>query len=285
MNESESQAENEPLKLTGLSRRSVLAGGVALTIMTAVSSIAPERARAVTGPWGGYSNGQIPESALMDVDYPGVNPNPPSNSRLLMKPDAGVALLALLTAYTADAAGDPNLADNLPVDEGYRSLALQQHYWDLYGPPRAGVPGTSNHGWGQAVDFWNPPVSEGNGELAWLRSNAGRFGFTELSGEPWHWNYSGTYTPPVVTPIIIPRRREEEEHMYSIVQTVEGTVYIVGMKGKKEPIQSPAHVVLLLRNKYGKLDANNQPKDKFEMDRMYTSEVDIINFYLSRVNA
>ena len=284
MSKGASKAENEPLELTGLSRRSVLAGGVALTIITAVSSFAPERARAVTGPWGGYSNGQIPESALMQVDYPGVNPNPPSNSRLLMKPDAGVALLALLAAYSADAAGNPNLADNLPVDEGYRSLALQQYYWDLYGPPRAGFPGTSNHGWGQAVDFWNPPVSEGYGELAWLRSNAGRFGFTELSGEPWHWNYSGTYTPPVVTPIIIPRQHEED-HMYSIVDMAEGGIWIVGMKGKRERIASPAHVTILLRQKYGKLDANNRPLDKFEIDRLLNVEMDIVAGYMSRVNS
>jgi hypothetical protein len=280
MNEKELQGEHDLIKPSGLSRRTVLSGGVALTIMTAVSSLTPaDRARAATGPWGGYSNGQIPEDALMHVDYPGVNPNPPSNPRLLMKPDAGVALLALVTAFTDETGG------HLPVDEGYRSLALQQHYWDLYGPPRAGVPGTSNHGWGQAVDFWNPPVSEGHSELAWLRSNAARFGYTELSGEPWHWNYSGTYTPPITIPIAPPRRREEEESMYSIVETVEGAIYIVGRSGKREQIQTPAHVLLLLRNKYGRLDSNNQPKDKFEMDRMYTSELDTIAYYLNKVNA
>ena len=51
----------------------------------------------------------------------------------------------------------------------------------------AAVPGTSNHGWGLAVDVWN--VGQ-NGRIEWLLENAQRFGFSwELQSEPWHIRY------------------------------------------------------------------------------------------------
>jgi cell wall-associated NlpC family hydrolase len=51
----------------------------------------------------------------------------------------------------------------------------------------AAEPGTSNHGWGVAVD-----LSFGVGALAWMRANAGRYGFFEtVPREDWHWEYQG----------------------------------------------------------------------------------------------
>ena len=50
------------------------------------------------------------------------------------------------------------------------------------------APGTSNHGWGLAVDIWN--VGQ-NGRLEWLLDNCERFGFShELQSEPWHIRYT-----------------------------------------------------------------------------------------------
>ena len=50
----------------------------------------------------------------------------------------------------------------------------------------AAVPGTSNHGWGLAVDAdVTDPAT-----LSWLRANAARFGFVEaVPREPWHWEF------------------------------------------------------------------------------------------------
>lgn len=50
----------------------------------------------------------------------------------------------------------------------------------------AAVPGTSNHGWGLAVDAdVTDPAT-----LSWLREHAPRFGFVEaVPREPWHWEY------------------------------------------------------------------------------------------------
>ena len=54
----------------------------------------------------------------------------------------------------------------------------------------AAVPGTSNHGWGQAID-WD--ISQA-GALAWLTAHAHEYGwsrpawtFLAVSLEPWHW--------------------------------------------------------------------------------------------------
>ncbi len=52
----------------------------------------------------------------------------------------------------------------------------------------AAKPGTSNHGWGTALDLdfkQNPKAYN------WLQQNAGRFGFRTIPREAWHWEYKG----------------------------------------------------------------------------------------------
>lgn len=51
----------------------------------------------------------------------------------------------------------------------------------------AAYPGTSNHGWGRAVDLKLDARSS-----RWLQENAGRFGFRTIGREPWHWEYRGS---------------------------------------------------------------------------------------------
>ena len=49
----------------------------------------------------------------------------------------------------------------------------------LYGqkPALAAVPGTSNHGWGLAVDLCGGIQNFGTPHYTWMKANAGRFGF------------------------------------------------------------------------------------------------------------
>jgi hypothetical protein len=61
----------------------------------------------------------------------------------------------------------------------------------------AAVPGTSNHGWGSAVDTGEERDGDSGtesidaGTLAWLVDNEGRFGFShEVQSEPWHIRYN-----------------------------------------------------------------------------------------------
>jgi hypothetical protein len=73
----------------------------------------------------------------------------------------------------------------------YRTFADQQHFWDLYQSGRGNLaarPGTSNHGWGNAVDLAHPPtmrkVVDGLGApYGW------RWG--EAPSESWHVTYRG----------------------------------------------------------------------------------------------
>ena len=54
----------------------------------------------------------------------------------------------------------------------------------------AAKPGTSNHGWGKAVDLGGGANRYNTPENKWLQDNAGRFGFTTIRREPWHWEWN-----------------------------------------------------------------------------------------------
>jgi hypothetical protein len=66
---------------------------------------------------------------------------------------------------------------------------MQQRELRAHQPPPAAVPGTSNHGWGIAVDV---PFADAQ---AWIMRNGGRFGWSHDEGarvgEPWHMRYVG----------------------------------------------------------------------------------------------
>ena len=51
----------------------------------------------------------------------------------------------------------------------------------------AAVPGTSNHGWGSALD-----LDLNNEAQEWLKDNAEKFGFTNIPREPWHWEHKAS---------------------------------------------------------------------------------------------
>ena len=52
----------------------------------------------------------------------------------------------------------------------------------------AAQPGTSNHGWGAAVDLDFKNGASGN-PFEWLKKNASKFGFTNIPREDWHWEH------------------------------------------------------------------------------------------------
>ncbi|WP_237774311.1 D-alanyl-D-alanine carboxypeptidase family protein [Actinosynnema sp. ALI-1.44] len=133
-----------------------------------------------TGGWSGYPNGLIPASALCPI---GVGTH-------RLRCDAAFSFQGLSAAF-GSAFGRP-----LCVTDSYRTFEEQVR---LYGvkPALAAVPGTSNHGWGLAVDLCGGAQSFGTAEHAWLRANAGRFGWRNPPWaqpgrgreEPWHWEF------------------------------------------------------------------------------------------------
>jgi len=130
--------------------------------------------------WGGYPNGLIPPSALCPLGVAGH----------ALRCDAAAAHRALSAAFT-EVFGTP-----LCTTDSYRTYAAQVR---LYGekPDLAAVPGTSNHGWGLAVDLCGGVETFGTPQYAWMVANAGRFGFVHPAWadpghgreEPWHWEY------------------------------------------------------------------------------------------------
>lgn len=139
--------------------------------------------------WGGYTNGYIPQSALR---Y--------SRNTGMMHPVAGQAWDELVEEATRagfDLRGS-----------SYRDYAGQERLVSGMG---VRVPGTSNHGWGLAIDInvlvpgssnrkypnYNNTQMYSTPEYAWLRANAYRFGFghptwAQQGGskpEAWHWEF------------------------------------------------------------------------------------------------
>jgi cell wall-associated NlpC family hydrolase len=133
--------------------------------------------------WGGYPNGLIPPSALCEI---GVGAH-------RLRCDAAAAYRAMSAAFAA-AFGTP-----ICITDSYRSYDSQV---TLYGqkPALAAVPGTSNHGWGLAVDLCGGIDAYGTAPYQWMVANAGRFGWLHPTWadqgngreEPWHWEYAGT---------------------------------------------------------------------------------------------
>jgi cell wall-associated NlpC family hydrolase len=133
--------------------------------------------------WGGYPNGLIPPSALCPLGVAGHS----------LRCDAAAAYRAMSAAF-ATTFGAP-----ICITDSYRTYASQVR---LYGqkPSLAAVPGTSNHGWGLAVDLCGGIEHYGTAPYAWMKANAGRFGFLHPDWaepgngreEPWHWEYAGT---------------------------------------------------------------------------------------------
>jgi hypothetical protein len=80
---------------------------------------------------------------------------------------------------------------SISVTDSYRSYDQQVSLAAEKGLTQNGgwaaVPGTSEHGWGLAVD-----VDVDKNGLAWLRANGTTYGFVEpATREPWHWEYHG----------------------------------------------------------------------------------------------
>lgn len=74
---------------------------------------------------------------------------------------------------------------NLNVNNSYRTYEEQANLYATKPKGIAAPPGGSNHGLGEAVDINIPNDKVFN----WLSQNAKRFGFKNLPGEDWHWEF------------------------------------------------------------------------------------------------
>ncbi|MGI5325976.1 D-alanyl-D-alanine carboxypeptidase family protein [Actinomadura nitritigenes] len=125
-----------------------------------------------------FPNGLIPQKYLCPL---------PQKGREL-RADAALAFYKLNAAYKAHFGRDMCLTDS------YRSLAEQQSVY-VRRPGFAAVPGTSNHGKGQAIDVCGGVQNQGSVQFNWLKANSTKYGWFHPAWaysnpfEPWHWEY------------------------------------------------------------------------------------------------
>lgn len=128
-----------------------------------------------------WSNGRIPAGdlcTLWERDHS-------------LRADAAVALAKLNIAYKKQ------FGTSICLTDSYRSLSSQYRLRAIK-PGLAAVPGTSQHGWGLAVDLCGGVDNYGSVTYRWLRANAPAYGWDNpdwaLPGgsgptEAWHWEY------------------------------------------------------------------------------------------------
>lgn len=84
----------------------------------------------------------------------------------------------------------------VPGDDPYKSPATQWSVWNRYqrdGHPRAAYPGTSNHGWANAVDLSGRVAVYGTDEHIWFLDHGREYGWflDTVAREPWHADFRG----------------------------------------------------------------------------------------------
>src|SRR4051794_12475755 len=137
------------------------------------------------GTVSGYSNGQLPMSALCSLwGAPG----------MMLQAGASGAFNRMSQAF-ANAFGEP-----LCVTSSYRTYAKQVELYASMPAGYAAVPGTSNHGWGLAVDLCGGIQVDYSPEHEWLMNHAPEYSWFHPSWalpggpgphEPWHWEFAG----------------------------------------------------------------------------------------------
>lgn len=140
-----------------------------------------ERVAQLVAATAGYGNGLIPVELLCELPFsPGQR----------LRCDAAAHLEQLNAAFTA------RFGRNLGMSDSYRSYAAQVVTKELK-KGLAATPGTSQHGWGLAVDLSGGIQSFGTAEHEWMRANAPALGWHNpdwarqggAKPEPWHWEY------------------------------------------------------------------------------------------------
>lgn len=117
------------------------------------------------------------------------------NNKYTLLADAGVALEKMYNDMPEDVKKD------LKISDSYRPLKIQCNIFDFDIFERSGKrvkkgtsgtpvarPGTSNHGWGRALDLSKKKAQD------WIRENGSKYGWCwgEVKSEPWHFTFCGS---------------------------------------------------------------------------------------------
>jgi Putative peptidoglycan binding domain/D-alanyl-D-alanine carboxypeptidase len=127
------------------------------------------------------SNGQLDSSELAPIPAP-----PDSSQNHKLNPIAAKAYTEMVAAAAKDGIVW-GITDSYRDIEVQKDLVARKGLYSQGG--LAAAPGSSNHGWGSAVDL---KVKRGSKEYRWLRDNAANFGFSTIPREPWHWEHKAS---------------------------------------------------------------------------------------------
>jgi len=131
-------------------------------------------------------NGQFPDTLLTYLGWPEAD-------HLRLVPDAAASLNRLAIAF------ENHFDKPLYITDAYRTLATQIWLKASKGT-FAARPGTSNHGWGLAIDMSSRINIDSSDEHRWMENNGPHFGWinpwwavdrirTNGEYEPWHWEF------------------------------------------------------------------------------------------------
>ena len=128
----------------------------------------------------GYPNGLLPQEALCEL-----------YDDKFLRADAAVAFLELNVEYVEQ------FGENMCITSAYRDLPNQHRVYGQVAPGFAAVPGTSNHGLGQAIDLGCGIQNFRSERWNWMETNGARYDWIHPAWaksspfEPWHWEYEG----------------------------------------------------------------------------------------------
>lgn len=172
---------------SGLSTGDIVKTGISLMSLAGLGSDSKGKPVKVDG-----KNGKLPTSQLKSV-----------GGGHVLHPAAADAYLKMKSAYEAEHK-DPKtgkITKTFKLSDSYRSFEGQNKIfdWDLYkrtgknkkigtgGTIAAAYPGTSNHGWGKAIDVGPTHARK------WIQANGMKYGWSwdegKRVGEPWHFTY------------------------------------------------------------------------------------------------
>ena len=122
-----------------------------------------------------YGNGKVPSAELSTI----------SGTNAQLWPNAARSFEAMRSAAAAEGV-------TIGVTDSYRSYEAQVDVAARKGLYNQGglaaVPGTSDHGWGMALDLKLDSSAQ-----AWMQENAARYGYVDdTPRESWHWHYEPT---------------------------------------------------------------------------------------------
>jgi peptidoglycan hydrolase-like protein with peptidoglycan-binding domain len=142
----------------------------------------------MSNAWGGYANGDIPESAMRKVAGESFEPRTATVMQDLLNRAAeqGVTIKINEGYRPLGVRGDMNVRNESQTASGRSTQWFQWGRYQRGETPAAGWPGTSVHGWGMAADI---EPGRNNGTVRAIAESLGLI-FT-IGSEPWHLAYSG----------------------------------------------------------------------------------------------